>query len=72
MLRASWPFTFTESEPKDSVEMLGTTPGSRPMNPMKLRFTEGSERRSSLVMFPPTSFEVTSTMGASAVTTSSS
>jgi hypothetical protein len=57
-----------ESLPNDSVAMVGTMPGSRPMNPMKLPLTLGSWTSVSLVMLPPISFDVTSTSGDSAVT----
>jgi hypothetical protein len=68
LLRGSPPFTLTASLPKDSVLMLGTMPGSRPTNPMKLRLIDGSSTSSRAVMLPPTSLEVTSTRGDSPVT----
>ena len=49
--------------PNDSVLMLGTIPGSRPIKPMKLRLIDGNSTSSVAVMLPPTSFDVTSTMG---------
>jgi hypothetical protein len=60
--------TETESDPNDSVLMLGTTPGSRPTKPMKLRLIEGSSVSSCWPMWPPISFEVVWTIGSSAVT----
>ena len=57
-----------ESEPNDSVLMLGTIPGNSPMKPMKLRLIDGRSTSSRPVMLPPTSFEVTSTSGESAET----
>jgi hypothetical protein len=68
LLRESDPLTEIESEPNDSVLMLGTMPGRRPMKPMKFRLIDGRSTSSVPEMLPPTSFVVTSTSGDSAET----
>ena len=72
LLRGSCPLATTESSANEPAPVIGTMPGSRATKPMKLRLRLGRSVSSPLVMWPPTSLEVTSTMDVSAVTVSSS